>query len=157
MTNREWKLLLLLCAWFCCAGVMITTLLLVGIGDIRPVAGWIEAHLLNQGDMESAAGFWAQTTTGRFTFLISRDGYLSVSSGEPDWKEFMHISTDTNLLQLAPGDETQPAVLYINGERAWQGTVGSITGCGTATERGAAVIWIAEPACAQDSEYANAG
>jgi hypothetical protein len=81
----------------------------------------LELTAANSGTPDSAWGISIQTLEGRWTAVISREGYVSLTtSPQPSWAEFLHIQrSGENKLYLHVEANGQ-ATLRINDEVAWE-------------------------------------
>jgi hypothetical protein len=138
--RQKWRVLRLLAITLLAGGTLTTLVLLMGAAD-PPTEDAILVEFRNLGAQGSAAGFRIDTDAGDYTILVTRDGYLSISTRDPDWRPFPHVESQHNrllLMQRSPGDT---AVLYINGERAWEALLGEIRACRIIMTGTAEVAW----------------
>jgi hypothetical protein len=78
----------------------------------------------NSGTADSAWGIALQASGELWTFLISREGYFSVSADEkPHWAEFPHIRRDGDNKLYLDVREDGAAIVRINDEIAWAGSI----------------------------------
>lgn len=127
-------------------GALVMIALLMGAADPASEHAII-VEFRSLGTQDSAAGFRIETDNGAYTILVTRDGYLSISAQDPDWRAFPHIAVQRNRLLLDPGEGERATVLYINGERAWQGITGVIQRCNIVARGNADVQWLVMQGC----------
>jgi hypothetical protein len=141
----------MLALYLLAGGAVLTLALLAGATDLAE-EGAIVVEFRNLGAADSAAGLEIITDDGAYTFLISRDGYLSVSATTPDWHDFPHIAAQHNQLLLTAGENGRTAILYVNRERAWQGEIGVVRGCSVVALGAAQVEWHTTQNCTEATE-----
>lgn len=101
----------------------------------------LEITASNNGTPDSAWGLWLRTTDGLQTFLVSSEGYMSVSNDDnAHWAQFIHVHITTNKLYLHI-QGNQSATFRINDEIAWQGVVTLWTEWGVAMYGSADITW----------------
>lgn len=146
MLRSKAQALRLLALCLLISGTLLTLVLLAGAADPAE-EGAIVLEFRNVGTADSAVGFRIITDSGGFTIFITRDGYLSVSATTPDWRSFPHIAPQRNRLLLAAGENQRNAILYVNGERAWNDEIGVVEGCRVVTLGAARVEWLVVDGC----------
>ena len=101
----------------------------------------LELQASNQGASDSAWGIWIRTTDGIRIIVVSREGYLSISSDErPHWAGFIHIGSETNKLYLNV-ESDHYATLRINDEIGWTGRLVTTNEWGVVRFRQPDLIW----------------
>jgi hypothetical protein len=101
----------------------------------------LEITASNNGAYFSGWGLWLRTTGGIQTFLVSREGYMSISSDDNShWAQFIHIQTITNKIYLHI-EGNQAATLRINDEIAWRGTIVPLVEWGLSLHGSAIITW----------------
>ncbi len=129
VTPRVWNLLLIMLTAVLAIGLALVAVLARGAAD-PPRDSLIVLELTPEGT--ASAPFTVETTADEFTlmcgdspsllFQVRRDGYFSVSDGDPLWAGFHHIRRDQNTLYLhVNGDGA--LTFRINAEIAWTSTL----------------------------------
>lgn len=101
----------------------------------------LEIIASNEGTPASAWGLWLRTSDGIQSFLVSNEGYMSISNDEnAHWAQFIHVRAATNKLYLHVQDD-QAATFRINDEIAWQGTIMPLADWGIVLYGGPDITW----------------
>ncbi|MFN8530896.1 MAG: hypothetical protein U0670_20010 [Anaerolineae bacterium] len=126
-----WRLTMAMLAAVLVGGIGLAVILSLGAADP------LRTNLTNLDHSPAGsvhAPFTLETSAPGFDLMCSdaptlqirvrRDGYFSISTGHDDWQEFLHIRLSPNRLSLY-ADESGMAVLRINDEIAWRGSLPS--------------------------------
>ena len=101
----------------------------------------LELSAGNQGQPSSAWGLWLEIDGGIQTFVVSSEGYISISNDEmARWAEFFHVHPTANKLYLHI-EADHSAAFRINDEIAWTGRVNATHNWGIAIFRNPQLVW----------------
>lgn len=79
----------------------------------------LELQAINIGLPDSGWGMWLEADPEQFTTRIDNSGYLA----RPDWRQFPHIRPNSSNRLTLDVEHNNHAVLRINDEIAWNGTL----------------------------------